>query len=164
MTRITTALRGIYARLCYFTPRCINDDESHFAPRNPGEGLTRGAEVHATRALIRYPTHKREEGRGFLLWGHLSGSRLGPPHDWLRNIIFLASALERWPPSPSQRPSFLTRPKRRFDESWCSNMSLFFFRLCLLRKILPWYQCFNGGRRACLCNMVLTFVSLLVAL
>lgn len=52
MTCIMTALRGIYAHFCYFMPRYINDDESHFAPRNPCKGLMRGAEVHAARALI----------------------------------------------------------------------------------------------------------------
>lgn len=126
MTCITTALRGIYARLCYFTPRCINDDESHFAPRNPGKGLTRGAQVHATWVLIRYPIHKREKGRGFLLWETSVEANSALLTIGSKKIIFLGSALERWPPSPSQWPSFLTRPKRRFDESWCSNMSLFF--------------------------------------
>lgn len=64
MTCIRTALRGIYARLCSFTPRCINDDESHFAPRNPRKGPTRGAEVHAARALDSIPKFtkaRREE-------------------------------------------------------------------------------------------------------
>lgn len=85
MTCIVTALWGIYARRCYFTPRYINDDESHFVPRNPRKGLMRGAEGHAAQALIQYRIHKSEEGRGFQFgtpkWKQSRPS--GAPHDWL---------------------------------------------------------------------------------
>lgn len=63
----------------------INDDESHFVPRSPCKGLTRGAEVPAARALIRYRNHKSKEGRGFQFgtpkWKQSRPS--GPPLDWL---------------------------------------------------------------------------------
>lgn len=163
MTCITTALRGIYARLCYFTPRCINDDESHFAPRNPGKGLTRGTEVHATRALIRYPIHKREEGRGFLLWDTSVEANSALLTIGSETSFFYQALWSAGPHRPHSGP-----PSSHGQSDDLMNhgapICRFFFRLCLLGKILPWYQCFNGGRRACLCNMVLTFVSLLVAL
>lgn len=99
--------------------------------------------------------------------------RFGGEHQssWLapeKDSIFLVKAPTPLPPHrrhpASWRPSFLTRPKRWFNESWCSNVFCCFPSppVCVFgKKYLPYFQCWAAAE---VHVGVLTFVSLLVAL
>lgn len=119
--------------VCYFMPYFMNDDESHFVPRNPQRGWIRAGEVCTLRELIWYWI----EGRVFSIYTLILGEKTkwnpsqpsGPP-------LWLALENEAWscnkrsaaqPPHP-RSALFLKRPTWRFDESFfsrCLTMSIF---------------------------------------
>lgn len=176
--------------LCYVMPYYINDDESHFVPRNPQKGWIRAGEDRPVRALIWCGVDKTEERGVFSICTLILGEKTkqnqsqpsGPPMigswKWRLDLVNKCSVSA---PHPRSAP-FLQAANMTiwwiilFQGAWQCPYSQFVSSQCVSVSE-PWH--YHGGisvdskavlcslclwmwqsRGACMCNTVLTFGSL----